>query len=92
MLAQRAQAVRVREAIKGRGLLLHDAFLKFDYDRNGLLSLGEVRSRPSDSEGLATAEWHVVPLRLATSELCHCALPHQSCAAAPCHSRVLCRC
>ena len=42
MLAQRAQAVRVREAIRARGLLLHDAFLKFDYDRNGLLSLGEV--------------------------------------------------
>ena len=42
MLKQRAQAVRVREAIKARGLLLHDAFLKFDYDRNGLLSLGEV--------------------------------------------------
>jgi hypothetical protein len=42
MLAQRAQAVRVREAIKGRGLLLHDAFLKFDYDRNGLLTPGEV--------------------------------------------------
>ena len=42
MLAQRAQAVRVREAIKARGLLLHDAFQKFDYDRNGLLSLAEV--------------------------------------------------
>merc|ERR1712185_363299 len=42
MLAQRAQAVRVREAIRAKGLLLHDAFLKFDYDRNGLLSLGEV--------------------------------------------------
>ena len=42
MLAQRAQAVRVREAIRARGLLLHDAFLKFDYDRNGLLSPGEV--------------------------------------------------
>ena len=41
-MAQRAQAVRVREAIKARGLLLHDAFLKFDYDRNGLLSLAEV--------------------------------------------------
>ena len=33
MLKQRAQAVRVREAIKARGLLLHDAFLKFDFDR-----------------------------------------------------------
>ena len=42
MLKQRAQAVRVREAIKARGLLLHDAFQKFDYDRNGLLSLAEV--------------------------------------------------
>lgn len=30
MLKQRAQAVRVREAIKARGLLLHDAFLKFE--------------------------------------------------------------
>ena len=42
MLKQRAQAVRVREAIKARGLLLHDAFLKFDYDRNGHLSLAEM--------------------------------------------------
>ena len=37
------QAVRVREAIKARGLLLHDAFLKFDFDRNGFLSLAEAR-------------------------------------------------
>ena len=42
MLKQRAQAVRVREAIKARGLLLHDAFAKFDYSRTGMLSLDEV--------------------------------------------------
>merc|ERR1719399_1102346 len=42
MMQQRAQAVRVRDAIRRRGLLLHDAFVKFDYDRNGMLSLGEV--------------------------------------------------
>lgn len=34
--------VRVREAIRARGLLLHDAFTKFDADANGLLSLAEV--------------------------------------------------
>ena len=32
----------MREAILQRGLQLHDAFLMFDYDRNGLLSLAEV--------------------------------------------------
>ena len=32
----------MREAILQRGLPLHDAFLMFDYDRNGLLSLAEV--------------------------------------------------
>lgn len=42
MLTQRAQAVRVREAIRARIGTLHDAFIKFDYDRNGLLSPGEV--------------------------------------------------
>ena len=42
MLKQRAQAVRVREAIKARGLLLHDAFAKFDYSRTGMLTLDEV--------------------------------------------------
>ena len=33
---------RTREAIRHRGLLLHDAFLKFDYSRTGMLSLDEV--------------------------------------------------
>ena len=42
MLAQRAQAVRVREAVKTRIGTLHDAFIKFDYDQNGLLSPGEI--------------------------------------------------
>ena len=42
MLKQRAQAVRVREAIKTRIGTLHDAFIKFDYDQNGLLSPGEI--------------------------------------------------
>ena len=42
LLKQRAQAVRMREAIRARGLLLHDAFLKFDWDRNGFLSMGEM--------------------------------------------------
>jgi hypothetical protein len=42
MLKQRAQAVRVREAIRARGLLLHDAFIKFDYHCTGFLSLSEV--------------------------------------------------
>ena len=38
----RAQVARTREAIKKRGLLLHDAFLKFDYSRTGMLNLDEV--------------------------------------------------
>ena len=42
MLKLRAQVARTREAIKGRGLLLHDAFLKFDYSRTGMLTLDEV--------------------------------------------------
>ena len=42
MLQQRAQTVRMREAIKKRGLLLHDAFQKFDWDRSGYLSMGEI--------------------------------------------------
>ena len=36
------QVTRTREAIRKRGLLLHDAFLKFDYSRTGMLSLDEV--------------------------------------------------
>jgi Ca2+-binding EF-hand superfamily protein len=42
LLKQRAQAVRMREAIRARGLLLHDAFQKFDWDHNGYLSMGEL--------------------------------------------------
>jgi len=42
MLNQRAQAVRMREAIRARGLLLQDAFQKFDWDHNGFLSMGEL--------------------------------------------------
>lgn len=42
MLKLRAQVARTREAIKKRGLLLHDAFLKFDYMRTGMLALDEV--------------------------------------------------
>ena len=42
MLKLRAQVARTREAIKARGLLLHDAFLKFDYSRTGMLTLDEV--------------------------------------------------
>lgn len=34
--------MRVREGIKQLGLLLYDAFNKFDYDKNGLLSPAEV--------------------------------------------------
>merc|ERR1719421_2679180 len=37
-----ALRVRVREAVRTRGLLLHDAFLLFDADDDGLLSLPEV--------------------------------------------------
>ena len=43
MLKQRAQSVRVREGIKQLGLLLYDAFNKFDFDKNGLLSPAEVK-------------------------------------------------
>ena len=42
LLKLRAQVTRTREAIRKRGLLLHDAFLKFDYSRTGMLSLPEV--------------------------------------------------
>jgi hypothetical protein len=42
MLKLRAQVARTREAIRKRGLLLHDAFLKFDYSRTGMLTLAEV--------------------------------------------------
>jgi len=43
MLKLEAVRVRVFEAIRARGLLLHDAFLLFDGDDDGLLSLAEVR-------------------------------------------------
>ena len=43
MLKQRSMAMRVRAAIKAKGWLLFDAFnSKFDADKNGLLSPGEV--------------------------------------------------
>ena len=42
MLKQRAQAVRLREAIKQRGWRLYDAFRRFDANDDGTLSLAEV--------------------------------------------------
>lgn len=42
MLKLEAVRVRIFEAIHARGLLLHDAFLLFDGDDDGLLSLAEV--------------------------------------------------
>jgi len=42
LLKQRAQAVRAREAIKQKGLLLWDAFRMFDYNNDGRLSLAEM--------------------------------------------------
>jgi len=42
MMMARALGVRVRAAISARGLMLHDAFLAFDADRNGMLDLAEV--------------------------------------------------
>jgi hypothetical protein len=42
MLKHRAMAFRFVNAIKQSGLSLHDAFNKFDFDKNGLLSPGEV--------------------------------------------------
>jgi len=42
MLKLEALRVRIRAAIKQRGLLLHDAFLLFDHDDDGALSLVEV--------------------------------------------------
>jgi len=44
MLKLEALRVRMREAIKARGLLLHDAFLLCDHDDDGALSLVEVMS------------------------------------------------
>jgi len=42
MLQLEALRVRMREAVKARGLLPHDAFLLFDHDDDGVLSLIEV--------------------------------------------------
>ena len=43
MLKQRSMAMRVKSAIRARGWLLFDAFnSKFDADKNGLLSPGEI--------------------------------------------------
>lgn len=42
MLKHRAMAFRFVSAIKMASLSLHDAFNKFDFDKNGLLSPGEV--------------------------------------------------
>eukprot|EP01083_Nonionella_stella_P030773 84290_1 len=42
LLKQRAQSVRMREAIEEKGILLYDAFRIFDSDRNGLLSAAEL--------------------------------------------------
>lgn len=41
-LKQRAQSVCLREAIQKRGMLLYDAFSKFNFAKNGLLSPPEV--------------------------------------------------
>jgi Ca2+-binding EF-hand superfamily protein len=41
-LKQRATSVCLREAIQERGMLLYDAFNKFNYAKNGLLSPAEV--------------------------------------------------
>jgi hypothetical protein len=42
MFKQRSFSIRVCHEIAKKGLLLYDAFCKFDYDRNGYLSPGEV--------------------------------------------------
>ena len=44
MLKLEALRLRIGDAITKSGFLLHDAFLKFDADDDGLLSLAEVRS------------------------------------------------
>lgn len=41
-LKQRAQSVRLREAIQSRGMLLYDAFSKFNYSKNGFLTPAEI--------------------------------------------------
>lgn len=42
MLEYRASIVRLRAVIRGRGMLLLDAFRAFDYDRDGMLSCAEL--------------------------------------------------
>lgn len=42
MLKHRAMSFRLISAIRQSGLSLHDAFNKFDFDKNGLLSPGEM--------------------------------------------------
>lgn len=42
MLKHRAMSFRLISAIQKTGLSLHDAFNKFDFDKNGLLSPGEI--------------------------------------------------
>ena len=42
LLKQRSLALTIRHLIRSKGLLFYDAFTKFDYDRNGFLSPGEV--------------------------------------------------
>jgi len=42
MLKQRAQSVAINIAIKQKGMLLYDAFCKFDYSHNGFLTPGEL--------------------------------------------------
>jgi len=42
LLKQRAQSVRIREAVKRKGLLLFDAFRMFDTSRNGLITPAEL--------------------------------------------------
>jgi len=42
MLKQRSISQRLRKEIRKSGLLLYDAFNKFDYDKNGFLSPGEL--------------------------------------------------
>ena len=61
MLKQRSMAMRVKAAIRKRGWLLFDAFnSKFDADKNGLLSPGEVfgmlRYLRIDLRGLTPAD------------------------------------
>jgi len=42
LFLQKAQVVRIREAIKLKGMFIYDAFVKFDHNNNGLLSADEL--------------------------------------------------